>query len=421
MVSFVNQPPRVNLVERARWEGFKTIGLGVMAFPVGLALCVIAGPCGILFGLICIVGSIFAVPVGLWWAVVPTSHSSMTPLGGSAEERCTVAREIEAELAEPGSVHLRLTGRTVLSLTANWLVVTGSDLVIMRKEDLLWVYKVVVTRRRYGITTGRTLQLALHGRRTGKDEVDALEAELPDALSGIQAFAPHAFLGYDLLTERLRHDELAARVDERRRSPSLLAPPPTRPAPPTRPSLAGSAVLPTRPGLSWLSGLFGVFGLGGLVLCGSCLGLVGLGAWLEARMLPLAAACSGTAVPGASAGTLSSRSPIAVMEWTGNEWEQPAGLISAPYKQAHSLGTAELVMCMGQVSTETLEPCRGADPRTRASRRLWLVEAATGRTVHDSVVSGAEPAACDGSSWLHEGKDPARAEIGAFLVAGLGG
>lgn len=79
------------------------------------------------------------------------------------------------------------------------------------------------------------------------------------------------------------------------------------------------------------------------------------------------------------------------------------------------------MLCLGQPSVVTLESCGPNDLRTQSSERVWLVEAAAGRTVYEETVAGLAPTECAGTSWLHEGKAPARAEIDAFLQRALAG
>jgi hypothetical protein len=374
---------------------------------------------GILFGPLLILVGLIGIPAGLWRFMFPAGHNAFAALGRDTATRTTTLQEIQRELAGPDTTD-ETFGSYTLSVTPNWIVLRdSSDLMIARRDTLLWAYKSVTVRKRYGVKTGETVELKAHVYGNATFTFTMTQEQVPRILERLGQAAPRAFIGYrnDLdgqSNERLREMTLGLPAAGARTlpvpaptpsassptpssSPSassaspIVSPPPTSPlAPSARQPGGGSAVGKV---MLWLGGLgAATLGVGAVSIVLCCGGLIGFGTWLEAQLAPLGEACNGHAVTGAAARTRTSEARVATHQPDG-KWKIESSYLESSH-EGLNLEDNAWVLCLDEPKSVALEDCGNGLTRSRWQTRARLVEAATGTVVSDEVVDGDEPAAC---------------------------
>jgi hypothetical protein len=144
----------------------------------------------------------------------------------------------------------------------------------------------------------------------------------------------------------------------------------------------------------WIA--LGVLSVSVLGCCGSCFGMFGFGQWLQSRVAPLAAVCNGGAL--ATAAPLTPSPGIAVMEHEGTSWRAKFNVLASAMNSVDTAFEAALVLCIEPHERVEIERCDytngGTIVRYRVGRRARLVEARTGRSLSEQVVTGPDPARC---------------------------
>lgn len=209
-------PPRLLAISTS--QAWKTVGLGLAAIPFGILVTAVGGALivGFILGPLLIIGGLIAIPMGLLQAIDPTRHRCIKPLGRTSPERIQTLRMVEQDLSHPSTLHVRMSEGNTLSVSPFWAVVHGKELVIVHRDDLLWVYTKVTRRKRFGITTSKTFSLCLKTRRSGKQEIPIAELEAPQLMWTFQQTAPAALFGWNDSLDRLTDAQLVAHVDARR-------------------------------------------------------------------------------------------------------------------------------------------------------------------------------------------------------------
>lgn len=199
-------------------QAWKTVGAGIAAIPLGILVTAVGGALivGFILGPLLILGGLIAIPMGLFQVADPTRHRCIKPLGRTSPERIQALRHIEQDLSHPSSLHVRMSEGNTLSVSPYWVVVHGKELVIVHRNDVLWVYTKVTRRKRFGITTSKTFALCLRTRRSGKEELPITEPEAPQLMWTLEQAAPAALAGWNETLDRLTEAQLAAHVDARR-------------------------------------------------------------------------------------------------------------------------------------------------------------------------------------------------------------
>jgi len=148
-------------------------------------------------------------------ATDPLSHPIMRMLAAYGDPESKAA-QVDTEIVTAGK---KIAAAWI---TPTWLVVPKAfTFRLMRLDDILWIYKQVVTHRRYGIVIGRTYSGIICDRNGKTISVTAKEPKVDELLSTLHTRVPFAFAGEDLrirdLWRRNRQD-LAAEVDRRKRA-----------------------------------------------------------------------------------------------------------------------------------------------------------------------------------------------------------
>lgn len=209
-------PPR--LLALSTTQAWKTVGAGIAAIPVGILVTAVFGALivGIILGPLLIIGGLIAIPVGFLQVLDPTRHSAIKQLGRTTPERRQQVAAVEQDLLRPENLHVRMSEGNVLTVTPHWIVVHGKDLAISHRNDLLWFYTKVTSRKRFGITVSKTFSLILRTRHVRKEEIPMSELEAPQMMWTLGQAAPHALSGWDVSLDRLSDQQLVAHVDARR-------------------------------------------------------------------------------------------------------------------------------------------------------------------------------------------------------------
>ena len=136
---------------------------------------------------------------------------------------------------------------------------------------------------------------------------------------------------------------------------------------------------------------------GFFLLCG---GMAGLGAFLQGRVEPLAAACDGKGVPGASVVAPRPGVGITVFEQRDGKWNVNLNALPVEYTEADTVAESSVVICRGEDVNVPLTPCSWPDlvtpmPRNVRTEHVKIVAPATGGVLLETDISGRPPPACD--------------------------
>ncbi|MBZ0118030.1 MAG: hypothetical protein K8H88_13590 [Sandaracinaceae bacterium] len=176
-----------------------------------------------------------------------------------------------------------------------------------------------------------------------------------------------------------------------------------------------------------------VLGGCGLLLVVSCCGFVGIATYAgrkqQGEFAPLAAACDGRPVGGAPA--LSGAPRLVVMLHDSRGQWQYRGSLGPPSYAVSERAQASAVVCLEEEAEVEDEECSFMTVteirrfrRTHYAARARLVEAATGRVLHDGEVRS-EPPACVSGVFVpddddaYEGESIDRDDLGAWVAAWL--
>ncbi len=168
------------------------------------------GYIGIVAGLLVIALSLWGLVGGLRRMSDPNAHPIMKKLERFGPLDFVTSR-IDAELA---SAHQQI-GK--MHLTANWLVFADSaSFLAARYEDIIWIYKHVLTQRTYGIVTARTYTAIVADRFGERLNFTAGRKEQPanEMLDAVYAHAPWAVTGYSNDLEKTWNKNRAAMIAE---------------------------------------------------------------------------------------------------------------------------------------------------------------------------------------------------------------
>lgn len=428
--------PPPDLIASAAREARNMFIAGLVCVPFGAVLTGVGAvaPCFFILGPILLIAGLVCIPVGAYQWYNPMSHSSIRRLGPTPEARARAVDDIEYELRGGDAETFTLAKNDYLTATPHWLVRHGGNLLVTATRDVLWAYKLVTTRKRYGIEVSRTVQVVVKTRHD-KHELPATEANAPEILAFIHNSAPAAFYGYDAARERLSDAALARQVDERLAS---LGDGAFRKASEPRAIstyTSGGSDIPTlnpAPPRNRNVGMYIVGGVGGmLLLTVACAALcVGAGVMANAekkKTAALAPACSGVPVPTAANETLSPLAHVAVMEADGSAWE--ASLSSLPgVPVGDTTATAGFVLCLDEAKEVVAETCDYDGgltvTRKRSLQTGHLVNAYTGQTIGTQEVYGELPSECPDSitaSRTIEGSDVSLGDWSPVVQRWLGG
>lgn len=443
-------PPPPDLIASAAREARNMFILGLVCVPGGALLTAIGAvaTCFLFLGPLVVLAGMVMVPIGAYQWYNPLSHSSLRRLGPTPEARSRAIDEIERELRSPDAESYTLASGDFLTATPHWLVRHGSNLFLTATRDVLWAYKLVTTRKRYGITVSTTVQVVLKTRHE-KQELPASEANTPEIIAFIHRSAPAAFYGYDAQRERMSDAALAKLVDDRwaslgdnavRRQTEPAAIGMSSSSSSSSSSIPGISTSSPIPGLSSPSatsdkGNKGTLIVGGLlamfVLLGCCAAICGGSVYFsqkeKAQRQALAPACSGQPVAAAAAEPPGPGAHVAVFERDSSGWTPK--LTSLPgFAAGDTTEQTSFVLCLDDAEDIVAETCdydAGLTVTRKRSHQFGeLVNARTGQGYGRQEVYGEMPENCPdtiSSSRTISGSDVSLDDWTPYVKGWLGG
>ncbi len=118
-------------------------------------------------------------------------------------ELAMMTQQVDAECA---SAHYTSTHRAATAhITQHWYIVTngmGGSFAV-RLADLQWVHRMIVKRRMYFITVGKTYQINAYDRFGTKVLAPLDDAKTNETLEMLRKVAPQAIYGYDKRIQKL--------------------------------------------------------------------------------------------------------------------------------------------------------------------------------------------------------------------------